>query len=163
VEDLWTWVGAIHRRMNALAERISDLSTTLYEMNELMWEFHVLEREGMDVTALVQELVAGVSEGGGEVVELWALTIGVRPAVQPPFPEPGFLTVAADGLGLPPEHADQATLAIHWELRQRAKAEDDTAVPTGAYASRAPPKRRPAAWTMYGTPTIPPTTRACRR
>jgi hypothetical protein len=88
----------------------------------------------MDATALVQELVAGASEDG--VVELWALTIGVRPVVQQPFPEPSYLTVAADGLGLPPEHADQSTLAIHWELRQRAKAEDDTAVPTGACIAR---------------------------
>jgi hypothetical protein len=70
VKDLWARVGAIHRQMNALAERISDPSTTLYEMEELMCEFHVLEREGKEATALVQELVAGVPEGGGEVVEL---------------------------------------------------------------------------------------------
>jgi hypothetical protein len=92
--------------------------------------------EGMDATALVQELVAGASEDG--VVELWALTIGVRPVVRQPFPEPSYLTVVvADGLGLPPEHAHQVTLAIHWELRQQAKAEDDTAVPTGACIPRA--------------------------
>jgi hypothetical protein len=166
VKDLWPRVGAIHRQMNALAERISDPSTTLYEMDELMWEFHVLEREGKDATALVQELVAGVSEGGGEVVELWALTIGVRPAVQPPFPEPGYLTVAADGLGLPPEHADQATLAIHWELIESCGSgprQKTTRRCRLGHVSRAPPKRRPAAWTMYGTPRIPPTTRACRR
>ena len=83
----------------------------------------------------MQGLAAGASEDG--VVELWASTIGVRPVVQQPFPEPSYLTVAADGLGLPPEHADQATLAIHWELRQRAKAEDDTAAPTGACIARA--------------------------
>ena len=37
---------------------------------------------------------------------------------------------------LPPEHAGQATLGIRWELRQRARAEDDTAVPTGACIAR---------------------------
>jgi hypothetical protein len=75
VEDLWAWVNAIHRRMNALVARILDPSTTPYEMDQLLWELQVLDREGMDATALVQELVAGASEDGA--VEPWALTIGV--------------------------------------------------------------------------------------
>jgi hypothetical protein len=61
--------------MNALVARILDPSTTPYEMDQLLWELQVLDREGMDATALVQELVAGASEDGA--VEPWALTIGV--------------------------------------------------------------------------------------
>jgi hypothetical protein len=44
VEDLWAWVNAIHRRMNALVARILDPSTTPYEMDQLLWEIQVLDR-----------------------------------------------------------------------------------------------------------------------
>jgi hypothetical protein len=132
VEDLWAWVGAAERRLKALVERVD--SATPFEMVELQAEVVAASQELTDTTVFVQELVAGASEHG--VVELWALTIGVRPTVQPLFPAPVYLTVAADSLGLPPEHADQATLAVRWDLRQRARAEDDTAVPTGACIAR---------------------------
>jgi hypothetical protein len=86
VEDLWAWVDALYRRVNALFEWMVDPSTNPYEMDQLLWEVQVLDREGMDATALVQELVAGASEEG--VVELWALTIRVRPPCSRRFLSP---------------------------------------------------------------------------
>ena len=131
VDDLWAWVGAVQRRLQALVERVA--SATPFELVELQADIVSTSQELTDTTLFVQELVAGATDG---VVEMMALTIGVRPAIQPPFPSPAYLTVAADGLGLPPEHAGRATLGIRWELRQRARAEDDTAVPTGACIAR---------------------------
>jgi hypothetical protein len=131
VEDLWAWVGAAQRRLQSLVDRVAE--ATPFELVELQAEIVAATQELTDTTVFVQALVAEASEG---VVELMALTIGVRPAVQPLFQAPEYLTVTADGHGLPPEHADQATLAVRWELRQRARAEDDTMVPTGACIAR---------------------------
>lgn len=131
VKDLWAAVHASFRRHDALLERAA--SATAHELDEIKTELMAAELEISDIAALVENLVAGESDG---VVELHALAIGVRPEVQPPFPGPAYLRVDANGRGLPPEHANQATVAVNWELRQRAKAEDDTAVPTGACIAR---------------------------
>ncbi len=131
VDDLWAWVGAVQRRLGELVDRVADATPS--ELVELQAEVVAVSQELADTTAFTQELVAGAVDG---VVELRALTVGARPAARPPFQAPANLAVAADGLGLPPDHAGQATLAVAWDLRPRARVEDDTAVPTGACVAR---------------------------
>jgi hypothetical protein len=131
VADLWAWVGALQRRLGELVDRVAEATPS--ELVELQAEVAAASQELADTTVFVQRLVAGATDG---VVELRALTLGVRAAAQPLFQAPASVAVAADGLGLPPDHAGRATLAVRWELRQRARVEDDTAVPTGACIAR---------------------------
>ena len=131
VEDLEAWVGAGVRRLQELTARLPD--ATAHELDELQAEIAAATQELADTAVLVSELTAGAV--GGEVV-LFGLAIGVRPSVEPPFSAPGAVAVAADGLGLPPDHAHQATVAVRWALRQRARVIDETTVPTGACIAR---------------------------
>jgi hypothetical protein len=131
VDDLWASVGAVQRRLDELVNRVAEATSA--ELAELQAEVAAVSQELADTTAFVQGLVAGAVDGA---VELRALAIGVAPAAQPPFEPPANLTVVADGRGLPPEHAAQATLAVSWDLRRRARVEDDTTVPIGACIAR---------------------------
>ena len=52
------------------------------------------------------------------------------------FASPSSVSVEAQALGLPPDHAHQAVAGVHWTLRQRARAVADEDVPTGACIAR---------------------------
>ncbi|MFN2467075.1 MAG: hypothetical protein ABR521_02935 [Gaiellaceae bacterium] len=131
VEDLHAWVGACERR---LQEQIASLpDATEHELGALQAEVAAASQELTDTTAAVDALVAGAA---GDELVLFGLAIGVRPGVEPSFTAPAAVAVAADGLGLPPDHAHQATVAVRWALRQRARVIDDTTVPTGACIAR---------------------------
>lgn len=131
VEDLAAWSGACARRLQELTARLPD--ATPHELVALQADIAAATQELADTALLVPELTAAAV--GGEV-ELFGLTIGVRPDVEPLFSAPAAVAVAASGLGLPPDHAHQATVAVRWALRQRARVVDDTTVPTGACIAR---------------------------
>lgn len=131
VEDLWAWVGARERRLEELTARLGDASP--HALAELQAEVIEAMHELADTTAFVQQLVSTAVDG---VVELWGLTIGIQSASRPLFAGPTAVSVAADGLGLPPDHVDEATVAVRWPLRQRARVVDDAGVPTGACVAR---------------------------
>ena len=133
VEDLWAWVGAESRRLAELTEKAVKASPADFvrlHADVLAAQFTLIE-----TTQFVSDLVATEVNG---VVELVALVLGIRPDSHPLFAAPTSVTVTADGLGLPPDHAHQAVAAVEWALRQRARVVDDTAVPTGACIARAP-------------------------
>jgi hypothetical protein len=130
VEDLWAWVQARERRLQELVDELAGASP--HALAELQVAVLAAAQELAETTAFIQTLVAGADR----VVELWGLVIGVQVAQRPLFAGPGAITVAPDGLGLPPDHADEAVAAIGWPLRQRARVIDDAAVPTGACIAR---------------------------
>ncbi len=131
VEDLWAWVGAIQRRLKALLDRLEAASP--FSFGTLQEDVLTAQLELAETVAFVEGLTDGAVEG---VVELWALVIGVQPATRPLFAPPTAVTVAPDGLGLPPDHAHQAAAAVRWTLRQRARVVADEEVPTGACIAR---------------------------
>jgi hypothetical protein len=134
VEDLWAWVGAVQRRVQDLAARITAAPSPAV-VADLQVELLHAQAELTGTVTFVASLTAGAIDG---VVELVALVIGVQPARHPLFTPPAGVTVSADGLGLPPDHAREAIASVQWPLRQRARVVDDTMVPTGACIARSP-------------------------
>lgn len=131
VEDLWAWVGARTRRMQRLLDSLGTASP--FELGDLQADVLMAQLELAETTSFVTDLVANAVDG---VVEMWALVIGVQMQPQPMFVGPASVVVEAAGLGVPPDHARQATVAVQWTLRQRARVIVDEDVPTGACIAR---------------------------
>ncbi len=130
-EDLFAWVGATQRRVQELTAAY--LAASPFRRIELQAGLLEAMAELTETTATVTDLV---NNAGTDPVEFYAVALGIAPASRPLYQRPDLVTAAFDGLGVPPDHAQEAVTELRWTLRRRSRPVDALSVPVGACIAR---------------------------